>query len=60
LHAQVQREMEALETAEQFRQRQENPQALPKMTRQIAVDLVSQMWRSMNHQQVREKGCFLR
>lgn len=62
LHALVQRLMEQLETRELYRQRREDPAKVAKLSRQAVLDVVAEMWRSINHEQIardgyRQTGC---
>ena len=56
LHATVQRFMEQLETAAMFEQRKRCPEKMASLTRQAVIDVVTEMWTSMNHKSVRDKG----
>ena len=56
LHAMVQRVMEQLETRELYRQRREEPDKVARLTRQAVLDVVSETWRSINHEKVARDG----
>ena len=56
LHAVVQRLMEQLETGFMAQTRFAAPEKIATLGRQDVVDIVSEMWRSVDHKNVREKG----
>ena len=56
LHAQVQRTMEQLETRVQYDQRRQNPGHVPKLSRQDVIDVVREMWLSIDHDSVSRTG----
>ena len=56
VHALVQRIMEELEIVEQSRQRAAQPDKVPRNDRQTIIDLVREMWLSIDHQRVAETG----
>lgn len=56
LHALVQRVMEELETVELYNQRRDNPSKVARLTRQIIVDIVRQMWLGLQHNTLSAKG----
>ena len=56
LHAQVQRRMEELETREAYNQRRTNPGRIARLTRQGVIDLVREMWLSLDHVSIAKKG----
>ena len=56
LHASVQRSMEQLETAFMLELRASAPEKMASLRRQDVLDLVSQMWRGLDHRNLSTKG----
>ena len=55
-HALVQRRMEELETVELYNQRKDNPSKVARLTRQIIIDIVRQMWLGLPHDRLAATG----
>ena len=56
LHAIVQRIMEQLETSFMNMMRQQDPSKIASLQRQDVLDIVAEMWQSIDHANVRTKG----
>ncbi|CAK0909832.1 unnamed protein product [Prorocentrum cordatum] len=55
-HALVQRLMEQIETRVLHKQRQEDPSKIASLSRQDVIDAVAEMWMSLDHRGLSEKG----
>ncbi|CAK0804003.1 unnamed protein product, partial [Prorocentrum cordatum] len=56
-HAVVQRLLEQIETRVLRKQRQEDPSKIASLSRQDVIDAVAEMWMSLDHRGLSEKGC---
>ncbi len=56
LHALVQRKMEELETVAQYNQRRDDPSKIARLSRQNVIDIVREMWLSIDHNHLSALG----